>query len=184
MRLTDVVDILAVGRVARVNGRTRRIAENATQRIASLDRATVDVLRENCERGRHRVVVPAFRGGTHRRVDDLTTNVAVGAAVGDEAIAEHCRFADRLPTPSSTMHMYPIDGAVHDVPADASAFRFRDANWAEVIVGVDPDPAGAAVEVIALLDGLVVQCYLPGARLTPHRGRAILQAYLHTALGA
>ena len=62
----------------------------------------------------------------------------------DEAIAEHCRFAERLPTPSSTMHMYPIDGAVHDVPADASAFRFRDANWAEVIVGVDPDPAGAA----------------------------------------
>ena len=57
----------------------------------------------------------------------------------DEAIAEHCRFAERLPTPSSTMHMYPIDGAVHDVPADASAFRFRDANWAEVIVGVDPD---------------------------------------------
>ncbi len=64
--------------------------------------------------------------------------------VPDGAITEHRRFAEQLPTPSSTMHMYPIDGAVHDVAPDDSAFRFRDANWAEVIVGVDPDPAGAA----------------------------------------
>ena len=45
------------------------------------------------------------------------------------------------------------------------------------------DPVGAAVAVIALLDGLVVQCYLPGARLTPRGGRAILRAYLRSAFG-
>jgi FAD/FMN-containing dehydrogenase len=61
----------------------------------------------------------------------------------DAAIARHHEFAERLPTPFSTMHMYPIDGAVHDVGAADTAFRFRDATWAEVIVGVDPDPAGA-----------------------------------------
>ena len=43
----------------------------------------------------------------------------------------------------STMHLYPIDGAVHDVGADDTPFSYRDANWAEVIVGVDPDPANA-----------------------------------------
>ena len=41
------------------------------------------------------------------------------------------------------MHLYPIDGAVHDVASSDSAFAYRDAGWAEVIVGVDPDPANA-----------------------------------------
>jgi FAD binding domain/Berberine and berberine like len=61
----------------------------------------------------------------------------------DAAIARHAEFGERLPTPHSTMHLYPIDGAAHDVgPAD-TAFRSRDATWAEVIVGVDADPANA-----------------------------------------
>ena len=41
------------------------------------------------------------------------------------------------------------------------------------------DPEQAAVEVVALLDGLVVQCYLPGARLTPARGRDLLRRHLN-----
>jgi hypothetical protein len=39
------------------------------------------------------------------------------------------------------MHLYPIDGAVHRVRQDATAFAFRDARWLGVIVGVSPDPA-------------------------------------------
>ncbi|WP_410767005.1 FAD-binding oxidoreductase [Haloferax sp. DFSO60] len=58
----------------------------------------------------------------------------------DEAIAAHAQFA-AVPTPKSTMHLYPIDGAVHDVDSDATAWDKRDANWSMVIVGVDPDPA-------------------------------------------
>lgn len=42
------------------------------------------------------------------------------------------------------------------------------------------DPATAAVGFIALQDGLVVQCYLPGARLTPARARSVLSAQLLT----
>ena len=42
------------------------------------------------------------------------------------------------------MHLYPIDGAVHRTAADATAFGYRDAGWAGVIVGVDPDPANRA----------------------------------------
>ncbi|GGN87270.1 MULTISPECIES: FAD-binding oxidoreductase [Haloarcula] len=60
--------------------------------------------------------------------------------LSDEAIAAHERFAE-VPTPKSTMHLYPIDGAVHDVGEDETAWSVRDANWSMVIVGVDPDPA-------------------------------------------
>ena len=39
------------------------------------------------------------------------------------------------------MHLYPIDGAAGRVAKDATAWSYRDAKWAEVIVGVSPDPA-------------------------------------------
>ena len=61
--------------------------------------------------------------------------------LSDDAIAQHVRYAERLPTGHSTMHMYPIDGAVHRVGSSDTAFSYRDSMWAEVIVGVDPDPA-------------------------------------------
>ena len=32
---------------------------------------------------------------------------------------------------------------MHRVGSDETAFSYRDATWAEVIVGVDPDPANA-----------------------------------------
>ena len=39
------------------------------------------------------------------------------------------------------MHMYPIDGAAHDVDPADTAWFYRDANWGSVFAGVDPDPA-------------------------------------------
>jgi FAD/FMN-containing dehydrogenase len=63
--------------------------------------------------------------------------------ITDAAIEKHVEWGQKLPTMHSTMHMYPINGAAHDVgPAD-TAFSYRDANFAEVIFGVDPDPANA-----------------------------------------
>jgi FAD/FMN-containing dehydrogenase len=38
------------------------------------------------------------------------------------------------------MHLYPINGAAQRVDQHDTAFSYRDANWAQVIVGVDPDP--------------------------------------------
>jgi FAD/FMN-containing dehydrogenase len=61
--------------------------------------------------------------------------------LSDQAIELHTKYAEQLPTMHSTMHLYPISGAVHDVGKDETAFNFRDANFAEVMVGVDPDPA-------------------------------------------
>jgi FAD/FMN-containing dehydrogenase len=59
----------------------------------------------------------------------------------DEAIAVHAEHAASLPTMHSTMHLYPIDGAAHDVAAGDTALSHRGARYAQVIVGVDPDPA-------------------------------------------
>ena len=63
--------------------------------------------------------------------------------LSDAAIAEHVTWGNKLPSGQSTMHMYPIDGAVHDVSDTDTPFSYRDVQWAEVIVGVDPDPANA-----------------------------------------
>ncbi len=65
--------------------------------------------------------------------------------ISDEAIATHVEHARLLPTMHSTMHLYPIDGAATRVAPDATAWAYRDARWAQVIVGVDPDPAKAAM---------------------------------------
>ncbi len=44
------------------------------------------------------------------------------------------------------------------------------------------DPSSESVELIALLDGLVVQAYLPGSRLSPQRAREMLHRYVHATL--
>ncbi len=64
--------------------------------------------------------------------------------LSDEVIEHHREWGERLPTMHSTAHMYPINGAAHDVAPADTAFSYRDAEFAEVIFGVDPDPANAA----------------------------------------
>jgi FAD/FMN-containing dehydrogenase len=61
--------------------------------------------------------------------------------ISDAAVARHVEHGAKLPTMHSTMHLYPIDGAAHRVGDKDTSFSYRDANWAGVIVGVDPDPA-------------------------------------------
>ena len=61
--------------------------------------------------------------------------------IPDEAVAIHQRFGEAMPTLKSTMHMYPIDGAAHDVGSTDTPWSYREANWSSVFAGVDPDPA-------------------------------------------
>lgn len=60
--------------------------------------------------------------------------------IGDEQLAIHERYGSDLPTERSTMHLYPIDRAVHDVGRNETAFSYRDVTWSRVIVGVDDSP--------------------------------------------
>ena len=59
----------------------------------------------------------------------------------DKAIDLHVKHGSQLPSFHSTMHLYPINGAAHRPAPGDTAFSFRDAHFAQVIVGVDPDPA-------------------------------------------
>ncbi len=61
--------------------------------------------------------------------------------IPDPAVALHVEHGSRLPTMHSTMHLYPINGAAQQAGRNNTAFSYRDANFTEVIVGVDPDPA-------------------------------------------
>ncbi len=60
--------------------------------------------------------------------------------LSDDAVKQHAKFSEQLPTGHSTMHLYPIDRAAHKVGATDTPWSYRDATWSQVIVGVDPDP--------------------------------------------
>ena len=63
--------------------------------------------------------------------------------LSDEAIEQHVEHGSAMPTMHSTMHLYPINGAAGRTGDRDTPWAYRDANWAQVIVGVDPDPANA-----------------------------------------
>jgi hypothetical protein len=46
-----------------------------------------------------------------------------------------------MPTMLSTTLLFPVNGAVHRVGKDETAWSYRDATWSATINGVDPDPA-------------------------------------------
>ncbi len=61
--------------------------------------------------------------------------------ISDEAIALHLQHGAALPTPLSTMHIYPIDGAAARVGQGDTAFSYRGARWSMIMAGIDPEPA-------------------------------------------
>ncbi len=61
--------------------------------------------------------------------------------LSDEAVELHLKQFSQSPTILSGMHFYTINGAAHKVGRKDTAWSYRDANFAQVIVGVDPDPA-------------------------------------------
>lgn len=63
--------------------------------------------------------------------------------LSDAAIEAHLEHGGNIPDGLSLMHLYPIDGAVHEVASDQTAWSCRDATWSMVIAGIDPDPANA-----------------------------------------
>ena len=95
-------------------------------------------LRQHVDVGRGAVREIAIGDELEHRGPQAAQPDFLAKAFADRRTAEH---GARLPTMHSTMHLYAIDGAAHRVGRTDTAFSYRDANWAEVIVGVDPDPA-------------------------------------------
>ncbi|HSM63612.1 MAG TPA: FAD-binding oxidoreductase, partial [Gillisia sp.] len=63
--------------------------------------------------------------------------------IGPELRKAHKEFGSKIPTPLSQMHLYPINGAAGRKKNSETAWAYRDAKYAGVIVGVDPDPGNA-----------------------------------------
>jgi hypothetical protein len=63
--------------------------------------------------------------------------------LSDSAIDAHLEHAAKMPSELSLMHLYPIDGDVHKIGRNETAWNCRDARWSMVIAAVDPDPAKA-----------------------------------------
>jgi len=61
--------------------------------------------------------------------------------LSDKAIEQHIKFGSKIPTMFSGMHLYPINGAAGRVKNTDTPWHYRNARYAQVIVGVDPDPA-------------------------------------------
>lgn len=60
-----------------------------------------------------------------------------------EARTQHFEFGSKIPTPLSQMHLYPVNGKAGRKENSETAWANRDAEYAGVIVGVDPDPQNA-----------------------------------------
>ena len=58
-------------------------------------------------------------------------------SLSDDAIDTHIKQAASAPSELCLMHLYPIDGAVHRVRRDGTAWSARDATWSMVIAGID-----------------------------------------------
>jgi hypothetical protein len=61
--------------------------------------------------------------------------------LSDEAIDLHVKHGNEMPTPLSTMHMYPVNGVASKVGNNDTPWNYRNANWAMIIAGIDSDPA-------------------------------------------
>jgi hypothetical protein len=59
----------------------------------------------------------------------------------EEAIAVHVEFGPRIPTVNSAVHIYPMDGAIHDVGSNDTAFAYRGVRFVHIIAATSPDPA-------------------------------------------
>jgi len=59
----------------------------------------------------------------------------------DDVIATHAEHGQRMPAVNCAVHLYPVNGAAHDVAPGATAWGHRDAKYATVIAGMWPDPA-------------------------------------------
>jgi FAD/FMN-containing dehydrogenase len=65
---------------------------------------------------------------------------AFATELTEAAIEQHVKHGSQVPEVSATMHLYPINGACHEVGPDDTAFAYRDATFAPVIVAAWQDP--------------------------------------------
>lgn len=83
---------------------------------------------------------PTFFGDLHAAFDRRGDFVK---ELSDPAIEAHIEQAAKTPSELSLMNLYPIDGAIHRVGKEETAWSARDATWSMVIAGIDTNPQEA-----------------------------------------
>jgi FAD binding domain/Berberine and berberine like len=117
-------------------------AEDAAAAMAPLLEATPEPLLH----GVQEMPLPALQGAfdpVYPAGDQWYWRADFVREIPDAAVDLHAKFGAEMPTWQSTMHLYPIDGAAHDVATADTAWAYRDATWGSVFAGVDKDPANA-----------------------------------------
>jgi FAD/FMN-containing dehydrogenase len=114
--------------------------EDAAKAMAPLLDALPEPLMHGPHPLRHSELQSAF-DGVYPPGDQWYWRADFVKEIPDEAVEIHAKFGAELPTMQSLMHMYPVDGAAHDVAPSETAWSYRDARWGSVFAGVDPDPA-------------------------------------------
>jgi FAD/FMN-containing dehydrogenase len=116
--------------------------EEAEAAIAPLLEATPEPLLHGVQEMPHAALQGAF-DPVYPKGDQWYWRADFVREIPDAAVDLHVKFGAEMPTWQSTMHLYPIDGAAHDVDAADTAWAYRDATWGSVFAGVDNDPANA-----------------------------------------
>jgi FAD/FMN-containing dehydrogenase len=116
--------------------------EHAAQAMAPLLDAVPAPLMHGVQAMPHAALQGAF-DGLYPPGDQWYWRADFVNEIPDEAVEIHAKFGAEMPTLQSLMHMYPIDGAAHDVAPSDTAWSYRDANYGAVFAGVDPDPGKA-----------------------------------------
>jgi hypothetical protein len=62
------------------------------------------------------------------------------AELTNEAIDVHMQHGPKIPSVHSAVHLYLVDGAVHDIGVEETAFPVRDAHFSLNIAGIWPNP--------------------------------------------
>jgi hypothetical protein len=114
--------------------------EDAAKAMAPLLDALPEPLMHGPHPLRHSELQSAF-DGMYPPGDQWYWRADFVKEIPDEAVEIHAKFGAELPTMQSLMHMYPIDGAAHDVGPSDTAWAYRDAQFGSVFAGVDPDRA-------------------------------------------
>jgi FAD binding domain-containing protein/berberine-like enzyme len=114
--------------------------EDARAAMAPLLDAVPEPLMHGVQTMPHHVLQSAF-DGLYPKGEQWYWRADFVKEIPDEAVALHAKFGAAMPSMKSTMHLYPIDGAAHDVSSSDTAWSYRDARWGAVFAGVDPDPA-------------------------------------------
>ncbi|MEA2455166.1 MAG: hypothetical protein QOI45_1428 [Thermoleophilaceae bacterium] len=118
--------------------------EDAAEAMAPLLDAVPEPLMHGVAPMPHAALQGAF-DGLYPKGDQWYWRADFVNEIPDEAVELHAKFGAAMPTMQSTMHLYPIDGAAHDLDPSDTAWSYRDAKWGAVFAGVDNDPGNVGM---------------------------------------